>query len=239
MMKYSVVMPIKIDHEWQRIMTQAALDILAATTEQEFELLVVECQTNYFEDWNDVGHGKSVVYPNVHYRHLIITDPTSANDELNQGVQLVGGDYVIYTQNDIFVKPGWLEALQQCFDECPDCGVATLASSDLRDKLQIPMPCDKIIEGVYGPFMMWERGWTFDADTFPANFCDSDLVMRIYESGKRSYRNFRVVIDHINQATTRGPEHDKDFTEARQRFIAKHQDSSLLMFQILAGGQIV
>jgi GT2 family glycosyltransferase len=172
-------------------------------------------------------------------QHIRIKEPMGANAELNQGIEAAQGDFIIYSQNDIFVRPGWLEALQQCFDECADCGIATVASSDLKGKLPYPMPADLIVEGAYGPFMMFRKGWYIDAETFPCQFGDSDLIARIYESGLRSYRNYRVVIEHLNKATTAGPESDEDFKQARQRFIAKHRAAPRLMDHYLMNGQIV
>ena len=224
-MKYSVVMPIKIEHPWQRVMTRCAIDTLRVTTELEYELVIVEYLTDKFAKLCET--------------HVQIKEPKGPAAEFNIGCEAASGDYIIKTQNDIFTRPNWLECLKQCFDEISDCGIATLASADLRGKLPFEMPSNAISEGIYGPFMMFKKGWEFDAETFPCQFADTDMIMRIYGYGERSYRNFRCVIQHLNRQTHSGPDNDADFKEARKRFAAKHRSSPLLMYIALAGGAIL
>ena len=121
----------------------------------------------------------------------------------------------------------------QCF-EFKDCGVATVIALELK-----MVPGNYIQEGVYGPFMMFRKGWQFDASRFPCQFGDTDLIMRMYGEGLRSYRNYRVVIHHLNRQTLSGKSNDEDYNRARQRFIDRHGDSPLLMRRILIDGNII
>jgi len=42
----------------------------------------------------------------------------------NQGFNAAKGEWILCSNNDIFVWPGWLEALIKTFEDNPDCGVA-------------------------------------------------------------------------------------------------------------------
>jgi hypothetical protein len=87
--------------------------------------------------------------------------------------------------------------------------------------------------------MMFKRGWAFDADTFPSAFGDTDLIMRVYAAGLRSYRNWNVVIEHLNGQTINGPAHQADYTAALERFRSKHFDSRrLLPYRFFSEGVI-
>lgn len=218
MTKISVVMPVKIMEEWQAPMTRCAIDTLRCTTDIPFELIVAES-------------GIHPLFSKGVDRHIHCKGD-SVNEDTNEGFYQVTGDYTVYTANDIMVRPGWLEALLQCF-EIEDCGIATLASSDLN---MTPSNC--IIEGIYGPFMMFENIRVFNHRQFPQAFGDTDLIMQIYKEGKRSYRNHNVIIQHAPH-TTLG---HGDFDEARLKFIEKWSKDPVMrhtrLFYELAGIQI-
>jgi len=192
------------------------------TTAIPFELVIAEAGTNVLEDLAD--------------KHLQRPKNVTIVKRLNAAIEEASGDILIHTANDIFMRKGWLEALLECF-EIPDCGVATLAASDLKHT-----PTDKIAEGVYGPLFAFEKGFKFDED-YTDIFSDSDLIMRIYESGKRSYRNWNVLITHLYQATYatmyNQEERERKFKEGRDLFIQKHKDSKLLMYRILSEGWVI
>jgi len=227
MTSISVMMPVLIEHEWQIPMTRCAIDTLRATTEYPFELVVVETGRQAFNN-------SALVNRYVHKPER--TKPTL---DCNAGLEAATGDLVVYTGNDIFTRPGWLEALLSCFARA-DCGIATLASADLKaTNAGVYFGQDIITEGLYGPFCMFPRTWRYDAENFPCQFADSDLIMRIYEAGGRMLRNNKVIIEHLNRQTLSGADNDADFQAAKQRFIELHQQSGLLVFRALAEGWIV
>ena len=49
MPKVSVLLPVLIEHEWQRFMTECAVKTMYATTDVPFELVIVETLTQHFE----------------------------------------------------------------------------------------------------------------------------------------------------------------------------------------------
>ena len=220
----SVVVPCLTEHEWQRHLTRAIINIARSTTEVPYELIVSEAVGDYFK--NDCEK--------YHYN----PQKGSANADMNEGMALATGDIIVLLTNDVFVKPGWLEALLDCY-RIPDCGLASLGTSDHREQ-----PLDVITEGLWCPLMALRNrpDFRFDADMFPSYWGDSDLVMRIYQAGFRAYRNRKVVCDHLGRATNlqshpRGTA--EEIEAAKQRFIARHSGSPHLIFRVFMDGLII
>ncbi len=222
----SVIMPILIEKKWQIPMTQCAIDTLRCTTDYPFEFIIVETGTNLFEKEAD--------------KYIHRPQKTSVSIDLNLAFKEATGDYILRTQNDIFTRPEWLEAILECF-EIEDCGLATLAAAELiAEKMgRLARDHEDIQEGVYGPFMAFRNGWFFDEENFPYGFNDTDLIMRIYRNGQRMYRNWRVTIQHLNKQTTGNDTHEERLEIAKQKFIEKHQDCPFYMFRVLALGSVV
>lgn len=224
----TVILPIKNAHMWQERMTDCALETLRCTTERPFKIHVVETAAS--------AAAKPVfkLHPLIDRHHFIPWGMSKGQThDVNLGLEGVDTSHVVYSGNDVFTRPGWLERLHQTFDTHEDCGIATLASGDLKMQVQ-----DVIVEGVYGPFMMFESHWRYDAKYFPQLFADTDMIMRIYRSGKRSYRNFRCVIQHLNQQTAPVTGEDPAYKAAKQLFYDRHLSSGLLVFRLLYEGHV-
>lgn len=217
-------MPVKINEPWQVPMTRCALETLRLTA-PDVKILVCETGTavrNMCED-TDIR------------AHHVETHTGGCNSDANVGFEMVETTWTVYTSNDIFVRPGWKEALIDCF-MLEDCGVATLASGDLRSThLGQNFGKKYIAEGVYGPFMMFRSEWRFDADRYPGAFGDTDLVARIYESGKRAYRNYSVVIEHLTHSTLGA----NDFEPASRRFAEDWGEDPKFVVRALVQGMIL
>lgn len=233
----AVIMPLLIREAWQLSMTEHAVACLRLCTDLEFDLILPEvvsavgtiCDCAELEGFR--------------YFHIPIEKAGTATADINCGIDAAverGAEWIVYAQNDLFVRPGWLEALHEVFEEKPDAGIATLASADLAHTgAATYFGQDFISEGVYGPFHMMRSTWRYDAENFPGPFADTDLIMRCYEQDLRSYRNNRCVIQHLNRQSTMTPDFVADYATAKQRFIDKHGSSGLLMFKILNEGIIV
>ena len=218
----TVVMMVRHHQPWQRHLTIATVALLRETTELPFTLAIGECISRDCEALADV------------YVHF--PEPLGIIQEANQLHQRVATDRLVATGNDVFVRPGWLEALHECF-EIPDCGLAYLAGSELGH-----VPEAKIVEGIYHPLVMTAAGWYYDEE-FTGHFADSDLIMRVYESGKRAYRNHRVVVDHLRSATDRTlctpDERSEQHARGLELFKQKHGKSKLLVYRALSEGMIL
>lgn len=219
----SVILPIKIKEKWQEHMTECCIRTMMDTTDMPFELVIAESESSCYEDSG---------YSYIHFPKSL-----GYSKEFNQALSRVTGDYIVHIGNDIFTRPGWLEAMMKCF-EIPDCGAATLASSDMKHN-----PASRIMEGIYCPLMMLRReDFRFDEDTFPDVFNDSDMIMQMYESGKRMYRNWNVVIVHLGQQTYKMSDPKKrelEFNAAKERFVKKHGNSKLLIYRAFTEGWVI
>lgn len=220
----SVVVPCLTEHEWQVHLTRAIISIARSTTEIKFELVITEAVGNYFVAECDFWCvNKSKGY---------------ANADMNSGMDKATGEIIVILTNDVFVKPGWLEALLQCFD-ISDCGMASLGTSDHREE-----STDMITEGLWCPLMalLNRPDFRFDDQMFPSYWGDSDLVMKVYNAGFRAYRNRRIICDHLGRATNtkdhvRG--RAEEIEAAKQKFITRHGTSNLLIYRVLMDGLIV
>jgi GT2 family glycosyltransferase len=241
-MKMAVVLPILLNYDWQLAMTRCCIETLAVTTDIPFQLIVVEDLPVGRQSARD--RLEKIGIPPEAWLTLPRTGNVTAN--INAGIDVAQNNFdathVLYMGNDIFVRPYWAESLCECFERYPDCGVATLASADLtHTPLAAEFGRPIIREGVYGPFMMFSTRWRFDADRFPCAFADSDLVMRLYEQGYRSYRNNRVVIQHLNRQTL--PPSDErvmmDYETSQRTFNERYASSPLLIYRVLKDGWII
>ena len=231
-MKVSVVIPCLTEQLWHVYMTVACAKIARTTTEMPYELVISEAVGQHFRPEYTNEFGMRI----DRYHH----NPRKgfANADQNAGMDLATGDIVVLLTNDVFVKPGWLEALLDCF-KFQDCGMASLGTSDHRET-----PTDFITEGIWCPLMAFRREprIRFDAETFPSYWGDYDLVMQVYDHGLRAYRNRRVVVDHLGRATNTSAHplgSPKEIEEARNRFMQRWGTSHQLIFRILVEGHII
>ena len=231
--KVSVVVPCLTEDLWQVHLTEACLKMAISGARTPFELIICEAVGNHFENFE----ANSPLVPDpVKYHHR--PEKGFANADQNAGLDLATGRIVVLLTNDVFVKPGWLEALVDCF-KYEDCGMASLGTSDHAEQ-----PLDVILEGLWCPVMalLNDPRLRFDAETFPSYWGDTDLVMKVYNSGFRAYRNFRVVCDHLGRATnTESHPAGKaaEIERARELFAQRHSMSPLLIYRVLMQGAII
>lgn len=237
----AVVMPVLINHAWQMPMTQCALQTLRCTTDVPIKIVVTEAVKSG-RDSMGVPYSDGPNDADAWIMGPYTGNPTKdINDGIDEAVKRWSPEYILYMGNDTFVRPGWAEALLECFQRA-DCGIATLSSADLGHTPIGQVAGQNVIhEGLYGPFMMFRSGWRFDHETFPCAFADSDLMMRVYEMGQRSFRHNRVVIQHLNRQTleAKNDEVQLSYEESQVRFNTKWGHSPLLIRRMLTDGWII
>lgn len=217
-MRVSVILPVVINHEWQRLMTQFAIDVMRENTNVPFDLTVVE--TGSVNCWDGV------------YRHIKMDkiNPPSYSRDFNAGVEVAEGEIIVQIANDIFVMPGWLEALLDCF-KIQNCGAATLASIEAKH------PKTNIIREswCFPVLMAFRKGFKLD-ENFRNNCSDTDLIMQIYNAGFKMYRNFNVQFYHLIQATFRETNAAEDGRVAIERFKNKWVGNPAFIYHALSEG---
>lgn len=220
-MRVSVILPVVINHEWQRLMTQFAIDVMCTNTTHAFDLIVVETGSKHL--W---AKSRDTL-------HLDFQKPASYTNDFNKGIDKakeLGADIIIQTANDIFVMPGWLEAILECF-KIKNCGAATLSSIEANH------PKTNVIREswCFPVLMAWHKSFRFD-ENFRNNCSDTDLIMQIYDAGYKMYRNFNVQFFHLIKATFRESGTMEDGKVAIERFKKKWEGNPTFMFHALSEG---
>ena len=217
-MEISVVLPVYIKTKDHLAMSIRCLDMARKNTKLPYELVIVETCSDYLRDYADV--------------HIYEKERTDVNKSSNRSFKCASGEYIVGLTNDVFVGEDWLECLVKCF-EIPDCGIATLASTESGNKKE-----DKIVEEVYFPLVMFSKQ-LFDKigyfdEEYKMYWADADFMVRTYEAGFKMYRNYNCVVEHKPGSTLYDePRWEAICLEGRQRFNEKHKDCQLPIFQKL------
>lgn len=150
----------------------------------------------------------------------------------NAGAQEARGDYVVFLNNDAFLRPGTIDELLATFTANPDCGAAGPVMLNIDDSLQ-EAGCSIQLDGfpvrhgrddpsfdlqsllrfqpvdyVSGACLMVKRDeflamGGFQTKYSPAYYEDTDLCLRLLMRGKRVYLASRTSCYHIENATSR------------------------------------
>lgn len=233
MKSVSVVLPVLAPTPFLRAMTEFAIKTLRAHADNNFELAVVEAEHDYFSP-----RGGGMVSALID-QYLNFTPKVGGVRELNAGVDAVGGDFILSTGNDVVAPPHWDTELLRCFEEREDCGCAALSAFEPGAIIGPPQPQDRIVEGMYSPFMMIRKGWRFD-EAYTKIYQDSDLIMRLYEAKLRAYRSCRAHVHHLLRMTSDRVEpekHARDLAHDERLFYQRWGKSPLMMFGVIRSGQ--
>lgn len=217
----SVVVPILIRNEYQYGMTSRCLQAAKSKTKLNYETVIVETETKYFSDQADIYiHEKS---------------RSTSTKSINRGFRCATGDLVVLLTNDVIVEDGWLEALVECF-KISDCGLSTLATT------QFHMQKQKVIaEGIWFSVAAIPKEDAWFDEAFDGAWDDSDLIMRVYQKGKKMYRNWDCVVEHKPGTTLYAePAHDRRFEDGKATFLRKwlgHESDWI--YNVLVTGYVI
>ena len=199
-------------------MTNRCIKTARETTKIPFELIIVETGSDYFGDLADV--------------YIQEKEHTKTTISINRALRASNRNWKVLLTNDVFVKDGWLECLLDCF-KIPDCGIATLASSQFNHQKQ-----NKIEEGIWFslamiPQYIFKKVGYLD-EQYPGVFDDTDLILRIYQAGYKEYINFNCIVDHTPGSTVYVMDgHKENYRKGREIFNYKFKDCGLPIFEKL------
>ena len=215
----SVVVPVYISNTAQIPMTYKCLE-LARKTSLPFELVIVETESQYFKDADVYIYEKKRSNP---------------NKSINRAFKVCSGDYITLLTNDVFVEEGWLERLIECFS-LPDCGLATLASTQFNHIKQ-----DVITEGIWFSVAMMKKEDAWFDERYQSTWADTDLITRLYLTGKKMYRNFNCVVEHKpGQTEYQKPDHQSNFELNKAKYREKYKEhSESRIYKVFTEGWIV
>lgn len=179
--KISVVFPVYLPTPKHKDMTDKSLYMAKERTSLDLEWVIVEtCSKHYMHDADIYIHESNKTTPNI---------------SVNNGFSVASGDYVCFLANDVFVGDGWAERMLECFEK-EDCGISTLGNNEHGDVQQ-----DKIVEDVYFSVCMIPKHEAWLDRSYNNLYDDTDLIMRLYSKGLKSYKNLSCIVEHLRHAT--------------------------------------
>ena len=251
MNKISVVLPILSISPFIVALTEFCIATLRAHADNPFDLILVEGGKPNYRD-RDEQQQASVWGVD---KYLGFNPKIGGVKEINAGIRAATTEFVLLTGNDVIVPPHWDTELLRCFEERPDCGLASLSAFEPGATIGPDVPQDRIVEGMYSPFNMFRRqtvgglggvamvrDWEYD-EHFVRVYQDSDFVMRFYEAGFRAYRSCRAHVHHLLRMTTdrmdpvENAKHHAMLRMDEERFYARWGKSPLAIFGLIRAGQ--
>lgn len=208
----SIVLPTLIRSTDQFNTTIKCIKLAREKTKIPFELVIVETETNYLEEYAD--------------KYIHVPKKTISTRDINLGFAAASGTYIGLLTNDVWVDQGWLELLLETFDKKPDCGISTLASTQFKEVLQP----GKIDEWIWCSLFLTKKEYLqkhnyFDAENFPCVWDDTDFVMKLCLDGLKPYKNYGCVVHHkIGMTEYKNPKHEQLYQENGKRFNEKYKD---------------
>lgn len=249
--KISVVLPLLTPTKFLRDMTEFTIKTLRAHADDPgFELIVVEADGDHFRKFSD-GDFLLANFQAIDLRidnYLNFTPKIGGVKELNAGIDRATGEFVVFTGNDVIVPPHWDTELLRCFEERHDCGLASLSAFEPGATVGPSTSMDMIVEGMYSPFCMWRRGpfgplcempYRMD-ERYTKIYQDSDMVMRMYEAGKRAFRSCRAHVHHLCRMTSdrvESQQHQIDLANDEATFYRTWGKSPLAAFGMIRFGR--
>lgn len=208
----SIVLPTLIRTTEQFNTTIKCIELARSKTKVPFELIIVETETNYLEDYADK------------YIHFPVK--TISTKDINAGFRAANGTYVGLLTNDVFVSDSWLESLLDVFKIKQDCGIATLASTQFKEVLQP----GRIDEWIWCSLFITKNDYLkkhnyFDAEMFPCVWDDSDFVMKLCLDGLKPYKSYSCVVDHkVGMTEYKNPRHEELYIDNGKKFNEKYKN---------------
>lgn len=265
MKKISVVLPVLSPSPFINAMSDFCISTLRAHADAHFDLILVEGGPPRFSPLEVEARGGSQEKAWGVDKYLGFHPKIGGVKEINAGIRAAKTEFVLTAGNDVIVPPHWDTELLRCFEEREDCGIAALSAMEPGSFIGPETKQNLIVEGMYSPFNMFRREqrfpgpwlphldlgegafsaevvrWEYD-EHFVRVYQDSDLIMRIYERGLRSYRTCRAHVHHLLRMTNdriETAQHNALLKMDEERFYARWGKSPLAIFALIRIGQYV
>lgn len=237
--KISVVLPLLLPDAFTVALTQLCIKAMRCQADDPtYELVVVETGSRHFDP--SIGGPVEPMLKVDEYIH--IPQKRTYVQDWNEGARRAGGAYLVHMGNDVIVGPGWDSALREPFEKYADCGVSCTAATEPGAFIgpRLPVP-GLVVEGMFAPMMMFESTWRLD-EAYEGGYSDSDLIMRIYDSGKRAYRSCSSQCHHLDRVTWTRAYADRgedQIIRGERLFYERWSRSPLMMYSMIRGGGVM
>lgn len=243
--KISVVLPILAPTPFLRAMTEFTIKTMRmhADNPDDYELIVVEADHDHFRRYSMEGIVRVPFDPLMRIdKYLNFTPKIGSLKEVNAGIDAARGQFIVGMGNDVIVPPHWDTELMVPFLKQRDCGASALSAFEPGAIVGPPQALryPAYVEGMYSPFMMFRKGWRVD-EAYHKIYQDSDLIMRMYAAGLKSYRSCRAHVHHLLRMTSDRVEpeqHNKDLAHDERLFYQRWSGCPYMMFGLIRSGQI-
>ena len=188
MTEISIVVPTR--NRAQRL--RALLASLAEQAGPAFEVIVID---NASEDETLAVVAEADAAPGAHVRAIHLPQPLGPAVARNRGWRAAQGSLVVFTDDDVVARPGWLAAIAAAHERDPEAVIQGRTEPDPREiaglaafsRSQVatgPGPWFQTCNIAY-PKALLERLGGFDESFWEAAGEDTDLGWRAVESGAR------------------------------------------------------
>ena len=240
--RLSVVLPVLAPTPFLRNMTEFAIKTLRINADDPtFELIVCEAEHDYFAPYGHEGLRETNNVPSWVDKYLNFNPKIGGVKEINAGIDAASCEYILLAGTDIIAPNGWDTELLRLFADRKDCGAATLSAYEPNATIGPTGPLDLVVEGMFSPFTMIRKPWRYD-ESYERVYQDSDMILRMYEAGLRSYRSCRKHVWHLGSVTNNGASqehidaHAKALARDERLFYKRWGRSPLAAFAMMRGG---
>lgn len=194
--KYSVIMLI---YHRNKELLDMALNCWASvknhTNPEEAEYIIVDNGSTVRAKWSDMCD-----------TYIRFNENKGISRGWNAGLKLARGENLVIIGDDILVRDGWLEAMEEGM-KMPNAGIVNPHVEHLP-------PGQGLVENYKWPsgacFMLnrntIDKVGYFDEEIFPCNTEDWDYWIRVYKAGLKIYRNYSMTVRHKEGQTIHAPD---------------------------------
>jgi len=186
-MKYSIILATLVRKKRHIKMVEKCIDLIKVFSD-DYELIIVDdCSIyhqNYLREEAD-----------LYIRHDDGNKGCAVS--WNDGLRAAQGQYLVVLSDDVFVRQGWLECMENALELFPKALASMPAVSHMRSGVKpeeittwIPACCFMLT-----PKTLKKIGY-FDERFHPFNYEDVDYWTRIFKAGHTIARDYSVQVKH-------------------------------------------
>lgn len=213
--KYKYTVGILIFHRTQELVDMAKdclTSVLNSVNRDETEIIIVDNGSTVRSDfWEQAD------------TYVRLDKNMGISRGWNTILKLARGKYICILGDDVIVRPGWLEAMQEAMDQ-PEAGIANVHVEHLP-------PGVGVVENYkwfsHACFMLTQKtinrvGYYEEEIYFPCNFEDHSYLTKLMRKGLKCYVNYGMTVRHKEGQTVHAKDLSEHFMRLKQVFMDQH-----------------